>query len=980
MSQLLSFLRSTAFTFSWPFAARTPHTQPPRFLTLDEGVNTGGGAAGSNDMELDDEPPVRPSDHTRIFVPDGSLAWAAYEDLDPEFTDPILLHESSSCATELGQALIGHRLTQLVRRRWLRDAPSAFVGSYREYLRSMQGAGVPRVINVYDDVNYINLAIVPPHPTLWFNASAVMPHALKRAVIEAYRKLHRAGILHSAVERHNILIGADCRVTLFNFSHSKSTRPVDGLLGRATAKDFQAELREVKYKLDYDGTRARTRYAFRDTSRDPRLIEGRIVNERNGKGDDGYVLHPATGKRWREAFPMEEPARIYVPSRNAEQREDAHREYEEALRRLETRHRDESELPLFVWPLKSRLPAPLAALRERDPQKHQAIPSAKATTRSYSTGSGPLPQASPCDSPPAEIKVRDFVSESYTGPRGFYVPHPPTEALSSLIRVAHIRNENALACGAEGLDTYWRGDAHAHAPSSGFSRPGGHGDDHISRGHLKRRREAALRGYPLTASEEREAKRRRVEDERRASLRESPDRPVRFLDIPMPPAPPVPQEMRFVEVGVEPKPRAQSHRGRTADLDVRSTGADDGQAEAPRHRFAWLPRPIFPHRIPGAVRKGSLKRTRPVREVSYDLRTWQPRRLAEEAASDERPCLCVTEDGFPRCVREHSGFSSDEDEDLDDVVAAAVEEAAREDREDTPFPDFGMLGAGSTSRRSARLAQKTARTSSAKGKQRAANGKRKAPDDASDLNPAPTRRPRLSSSAPEAGPSSHRGPSSFHRASPDASGSGTSTSQGTSVAASSSGGSKTNTRTRGSSSSRRRSVRFASPDPIPASSQAGHCHRSASQTTSSASSSTAGPSTRPLGSNAERDSARGSQGMSRMNSFRGRARSGPSAAPAHRSDYDSDLEPAPSATPAQHSPAVRENARFLEAGAGTRVAPMTSGPDTDVDMVDSMPLTTVDDIMEDVASRMWMDTQKRRATSITHWLAHGGFEDFPIHD
>lgn len=121
------------------------------------------------------------------------------------------------------------------------------------------------------------------------------------------------------------------------------------------------------------------------------------------------------------------------------------------------------------------------------------------TTTSYTTGTSDLIAASESSTEAAApVKVRDFASQPYDGPRGYYVPHPPTELIMSSYRAADIRNTNAIRCGRLGLP-YWRGDADddSLAPP-GYIRPLPKGQGlKISLGALKRQRDGMEPGEEI---------------------------------------------------------------------------------------------------------------------------------------------------------------------------------------------------------------------------------------------------------------------------------------------------------------------------------------------------------------------------------------------------------------------------------------------------------------------------------------------------
>ncbi|OCH96471.1 hypothetical protein OBBRIDRAFT_765235 [Obba rivulosa] len=86
--------------------------------------------------------------------------------------------------------------------------------------------------------------------------------------------------------------------------------------------------------------------------------------------------------------------------------------------------------------------------------------------------------------PPKPIKVRDFAFEPYTGAKGFYVPHPPTENRMYSERAVYIRRSNEDACLSQKL-TYSH-DYQGHPIPPDWKRKARRGS--IQMGSLKRKR------------------------------------------------------------------------------------------------------------------------------------------------------------------------------------------------------------------------------------------------------------------------------------------------------------------------------------------------------------------------------------------------------------------------------------------------------------------------------------------------------------
>ncbi|KIY50461.1 hypothetical protein FISHEDRAFT_71517 [Fistulina hepatica ATCC 64428] len=190
---------------------------------------------------------------------------------------------------------------------------------YKTYLRDLQGTSIPRVVAVYSGIaptdtrvqyraahhhkqrwhnrapvynppanHAVTLVLELPHPVMWVEATADMPHVLKCRCIRALARVHARGVVHGALSLRRFLIGADARVCITDFRHARiivdelpgdiedadeelddeTTPPVHRYtaakaalekshravgLRRATAADARMEMRLLKFKLDYIG-------------------------------------------------------------------------------------------------------------------------------------------------------------------------------------------------------------------------------------------------------------------------------------------------------------------------------------------------------------------------------------------------------------------------------------------------------------------------------------------------------------------------------------------------------------------------------------------------------------------------------------------------------------------------------------------------------------------------------------------------------
>ncbi|KAI0724490.1 hypothetical protein C8T65DRAFT_626658 [Cerioporus squamosus] len=590
---------------------------------------------------------------TFVYVPPPAWQWAAHQSL----SHVRLLKTISAtpmCKTDLMRGLIGYHPVTFIQRRWTRAMHASQTGLFKElklfssdtYLRELQGIVVPHLINVYDDIHSVSLLFEPPHPSFWFTASKDMPWILKKRVVDAYLKIHEHGILHGSPELHNILIGADCRVSLFDFSKA-GVRGGIRALGLANCRGRSHtnwELREVMYKLDFEGARireaAKMRRANVQRDRDYARDQMRHMKMQRVIGDDEMVdpdempnqddrEEPAPGRTlwesWEASVKDAPPGyRFNVPGQSPEQLAAAEEEFKARVKELDREWKRESATPLFAHAPGFPLPVPIAQpyfdveespfapvkesrKRKASPDAVDAQPLAKRARReqassvpslatgpvfdysstTYSTGTSKtlLRAASPrttrskatqrASTPP--VKSRDFASEPYDGPRGYYVPHPPTEYVMTANRTAHILNTNALEYGRLGIP-FFRGDIPNVQPP--LYRRSNEKATTGSLGVQKRKVMDMMDQHDWY--QDRDAKRQRYDEEREASLKEK-GRPIRISDTPSYAEPP------------------RYHR----DTDARSS--------------PYLREPL--HNIL-QVGRGILKKTPPVKLVSYDLMKW----------------------------------------------------------------------------------------------------------------------------------------------------------------------------------------------------------------------------------------------------------------------------------------------------------------------------------------------------------------------
>ena len=117
------------------------------------------------------------------------------------------------------------------------------------------------------------MAMELPHPHSWRVADRSLSTDEKRAIVDAYAHIHARGVLHGDVALRHILIGMsilqnshssltspalgrDGKPTIINFRRASCLRPAMKIgLGGCSTREFQLEMRQVKFLLDYQGAR-----------------------------------------------------------------------------------------------------------------------------------------------------------------------------------------------------------------------------------------------------------------------------------------------------------------------------------------------------------------------------------------------------------------------------------------------------------------------------------------------------------------------------------------------------------------------------------------------------------------------------------------------------------------------------------------------------------------------------------------------------
>ena len=185
---------------------------------------------------------------------------------------------------------------------------------------------MPNIINVDD----ATITMEPPHPIFWIEASPEMPESLKQLCVQAYEKLHVQGVLHGDVELQNMLIGGDGKVTIIHFQNGRAlVSDPTGIVPRAEFQEFAMEMREVKYKLDYDGARRKEmdkleRSLVRQSDELIRNLHTDTFGPGSSSGvlpipvsEEDVLIPPVDGQVWDKSWANEAslatPVRVVLP-------------------------------------------------------------------------------------------------------------------------------------------------------------------------------------------------------------------------------------------------------------------------------------------------------------------------------------------------------------------------------------------------------------------------------------------------------------------------------------------------------------------------------------------------------------------------------------------------------------------------------------------------------------------------------------------
>ncbi|KAH9165838.1 hypothetical protein EDB89DRAFT_2007524 [Lactarius sanguifluus] len=206
----------------------------------------------TSDRDNSDVPPCL----DRLYVPHGRHSGQGLQYLGKG----VMIRAGRATTSYLRRATFGAQAVAIVSKIW-----NIWDGFHKElylyghplHLRPLQGLCVPNIIGVFNTSEGLaNMAMEPPHPHAWRVADRFLSTNEKRVIVEAYAQIHARGVLHRDVALRHMLIGRDGKATIINFRQASCLPPVKRIgLSGCGAHDFQLEMRQVKFLLDYEGAR-----------------------------------------------------------------------------------------------------------------------------------------------------------------------------------------------------------------------------------------------------------------------------------------------------------------------------------------------------------------------------------------------------------------------------------------------------------------------------------------------------------------------------------------------------------------------------------------------------------------------------------------------------------------------------------------------------------------------------------------------------
>ncbi|KAH8997529.1 hypothetical protein EDB92DRAFT_1840286 [Lactarius akahatsu] len=225
---------------------------PKSLKTKTSTLTSMSGLLSTSDRDNSDVPPCL--DH--LYVPHGRHLGQGLQYLGKG----VMIRAGRATTSYLRRATFGAQAVAIVSKIWkIWDGfhKELYLYGHPLHLRPLQGLCVPNIIGVFNTSEGLaNMAMEPPHPHAWRVADRFLSTNEKRVIVEAYAQIHARGVLHRDVALRHMLIGRDGKATIINFRQASCLPPVKRIgLSGCGAHDFQLEMRQVKFLLDYEGAR-----------------------------------------------------------------------------------------------------------------------------------------------------------------------------------------------------------------------------------------------------------------------------------------------------------------------------------------------------------------------------------------------------------------------------------------------------------------------------------------------------------------------------------------------------------------------------------------------------------------------------------------------------------------------------------------------------------------------------------------------------
>ncbi|KAI0274824.1 hypothetical protein BC834DRAFT_15383 [Gloeopeniophorella convolvens] len=218
-------------------------------------TSSNGRASGVSATTRPDSP--RRIDH--LYVPHGKYSYSFGRTLQC-LGKGAMLRAGRATTSYIRKATLGTQAISIVSKIWnIWDGlhKELYLYAHPRHLRPLQGLCVPAIIGIFSTSEGLaNMAMEPPHPHAWRVADRSLIIPEKKAIIDAYARIHSRGVLHRDVALRHMLIGRDGKATIINFRQASCVPKMERLgIHGCNQHEFELEMRQVRFLLDYQGAR-----------------------------------------------------------------------------------------------------------------------------------------------------------------------------------------------------------------------------------------------------------------------------------------------------------------------------------------------------------------------------------------------------------------------------------------------------------------------------------------------------------------------------------------------------------------------------------------------------------------------------------------------------------------------------------------------------------------------------------------------------